>query len=182
MVRPRFPVNASSIHGLCRPSAVLFLLLGGLSLASCNSISLFAAPEENRGHAVADYQLAEVVVGTHTRADVQTLLGTPTTTGTFDDDNWYYISGVTRLRPFRTPRLEDQHVVVVAFNPQGVVQEITTLDRNAGQRVAVVQRQTPSPGTERTLMQALLGNIGRLGAGPGGASAAATPGAQGSGR
>jgi outer membrane protein assembly factor BamE (lipoprotein component of BamABCDE complex) len=168
--------------GLHRPAALLALLLATTALPGCQSIPLFAAPEENRGHAVADYQLAEVIVGTHTRADVQALLGTPTTTGTFDDDNWYYISAVTRLRPFRTPGLEDQHVVIVAFNEQGVVQEVKTLDRSAGRRVAVVQRQTPSPGTERTLMQALLGNIGRLGAGPGASGATAAPGAQGSGR
>ncbi len=182
MVRHRFPVNASLSTRWRRPAAALVLALGVAALPGCNSMALFAAPEENRGHAVADYQLSEVIVGTHSRADVQALLGTPTTTGTFDDDNWYYISAVTRLRPFRTPGLEDQHVVVIAFNAEGMVQEVKELDRNAGRRVAVVQRQTPSPGTERTLMQALLGNIGRLGAGPGGLGGAAAPGAQGGGR
>lgn len=182
MVRHRFPVNASLATRGCRPAALLVLLLGAAALPGCNSMALFAAPEENRGHAVADYQLADVVVGTHTRADVQALLGTPTTTGTFDDDNWYYISAVTRLRPFRTPGLEDQHVVAITFNAQGVVQEVKELDLSAGRRVAVVQRQTPSPGTERTLMQALLGNIGRLGAGPGGSGGPGAPGAQSGGR
>ncbi|WP_431280638.1 outer membrane protein assembly factor BamE domain-containing protein [Humitalea sp. 24SJ18S-53] len=143
---------------------------------------LFAAPPESRGHFVAAYQLAEVVVGTHTRADVQALLGSPTTTATFDDDTWYYISAVTRLRPARTPALEDQRVVVVTFDRAGVVQGLRELERRDGRQIDFVSRETPVPGTDRTFMQSLLGNIGRLGAGPGGGAAPGPGSGTGAGR
>lgn len=155
----------------------LLLLLGLAALPGCNSMPLFAAPPEARGHFIPAYQVAEVVVGTHTRTDVQALLGSPTTTATFDDDTWFYISAVTRLRPARTPRVEDQRVVVVTFNPAGVVQEVRELERSDGRQIAFVNRETPVPGTDRTFMQSLLGNIGRLGAGPGaGAAGGGGPG------
>ena len=35
-------------------------------------------------------------------------------------------------------------------------------------RVTMVSRETPTPGNERTLLQALFGNIGRFGPNPGG--------------
>jgi outer membrane protein assembly factor BamE (lipoprotein component of BamABCDE complex) len=128
---------------------------------------VFNSPRQIRGHQVDDEDLRQITAGVSTRSDVTALLGSPTATGTFDDSEWYYISGVTRQRPARTLTLEDQSVVVVRFDPRGTVQEVRRVTREEGQDVRFVQRETPSPGTERTLLQQLFGNIGRLGPGLG---------------
>ena len=109
-----------------------------------------------------------------TKADVRALLGSPTQTSTFNDNQWYYISSRTRQRPGRQLLVADQKIVVVEFDEGGVVQQLRTLTGADGQSVAMVERETPTPGTERTLLQALFGNIGRVGAG--GALADVAPG------
>ena len=60
-----------------------------------------------------------------------------------------------------------------------MVSEIRELTQADGRDVRMVSRETPVPGNERTLMQALFGNIGRPGLDRSGASnPAQLPGAR----
>ena len=155
-----------------------FALLALPVLAGCSYLpplperprDVFTTPIVNRGHAVAEEQIAQITPGVSSRADVQALLGSPSHAGTFSDDNWYYISGVTQQRPGRSMALRSQRVVVVAFNPAGTVAEVRQLSQADMPRVDFVQRETPTPGTERSLLQALFGNVGRVGPAAGGST------------
>lgn len=137
------------------------------SLPPLPGLDLFDSPRQLRGHLVEEEDLSQLVVGTSTRQDVEALLGSPSATGTFDSSEWFYIGGMTRQRPGRELAIEDQRVVRIRFNPDNRVAEIARLGRDDGRQVAVVRRVTPSPGNERTLMQQLFGNIGRVGPGIG---------------
>jgi outer membrane protein assembly factor BamE (lipoprotein component of BamABCDE complex) len=135
------------------------------SMPSVPGASLFAAPTQIRGNIVEQEDLGQVVVGVSSRSDVQALLGSPSATGTFDEREWYYIGGVTRQRPGRQLALDDQQVVAIRFDDRGTVQDIRRLGAEDGRPVQMVERITPSPGNERTFLQQLFGNIGRLGPG-----------------
>ena len=113
MARHTRSVNASR-------SAPLMLLL--LALSGCGWITdaLGPAPVQ-RGNRVDPEKLAQITPGVQTRSDVEALLGSPSARGTFDEDNWYYISAQTRLQPGRYLQVEDRRVVAIAFNRQGVV-------------------------------------------------------------
>ena len=137
--------------------AVLPLVLG--------ACSFFQAPVVHRGNRITADQLGEITPGVQTKADVRTVLGSPTQTGMFGDDEWYYISSNTRQRPARQAALSDQQTVVVEFDRAGVVRRVRTLGAEDGRDVEMVARETPVPGNERTLLQALFGNVGRFGAG-----------------
>ncbi len=152
-----------------------FLLAVCLLLAGC---SFFEAKPQLRGNRVDAEQLKELVPGTSTRADVTALIGSPTARATFDDNTWLYISEVTRPRIGRTLGVLDQGVVELHFNDKGVLQNVKTLNQGDSVPVAVVARTTPSPGTEASFLQQLLGNIGRynaLGPTQGGGSAGGAP-------
>lgn len=168
MERLRHRVNMS--RGRAALAAAAFAL-GGCSylptMPSLPGLDAFESPRQLRGHAVDPELMSQINVGVSTRDDVAALLGSPTATGTFEDDNWFYISSVTRQRPGRALAVEDQQVVMVRFDAGGIVREVRRLGRDDGRDVRVVQRETPSPGTERTLMQQLFGNLGRLGPGIG---------------
>jgi outer membrane protein assembly factor BamE (lipoprotein component of BamABCDE complex) len=140
------------------PSVVL---LAGLLLGGC---SVFQAESTLRGNRVDADQLKELVPGTSTRADVTALIGSPTARATFDDNTWLYVSEVTRPRVARTPGVLNQHVVVLSFNDQGVLQDVKRLNEDDSVPVTVVARTTPSPGTEASFLQQLFGNIGRFNA------------------
>lgn len=141
-----------------RPAALLLLGL----LGACSVVEM---PTRQRGHRVEADVLKELVPGTSTKADVVALLGSPSKRATFDDDTWLYISSVTRLQIARKPGLEDQEVTVLNFTPQGTLKEITRLNQDDALPVQVVDRETPSPGNERTFLQQLFGNVARLNAG-----------------
>ena len=162
---------------------VALLLLGGCSLMPDMppppGTDLFNSPSQMRGHMVEDEDLRQITVGVSSRNDVQALLGSPSQTSTFDDSEWFYIGAVTRQRPGRQLGIEDQQVVVVRFDARGIVRDIRRLGPEDGRDVAAVPRTTPSPGTERTLMQQLFGNIGRVG--PGLGTQQGGPGAPGPG-
>lgn len=139
--------------------AVLFLTAG---------CSIFEAPAVQRGNRVAPEDLAQITPGVQTRQDVQALLGSPSARSTFDDNEWYYISSVTRQRPGRMLAQSDQRVVAITFDASGKVSGIRELGAEDQQQVTFVRRETPVPGNERSLLQELFGNIGRFG-GPVGA-------------
>jgi outer membrane protein assembly factor BamE (lipoprotein component of BamABCDE complex) len=132
-------------------------------------------PPQTRGNKVEAEQLKELVPGTSTKADVTALIGSPTQRAMFDENTWLYITEVTRPRLGQTLGVLDQDVVVLSFNDRGVLSGVKTVTRNDAISVAVIARTTPSPGTEASFMQQLLGNIGKFNAG--GASAPTSGGA-----
>jgi outer membrane protein assembly factor BamE (lipoprotein component of BamABCDE complex) len=140
----------------------MFLVFLPLLAGAC---SVFQAPVVQRGNRVTADQLAEITPGVQTKADVRTVLGSPTQTGMFGDDEWYYISSNTRQRPAGQFAVSDQQTVVVEFDRGGVVRRVRSRDGGDAREVEMVARETPVPGNERTLLQALFGNVGRFGAG-----------------
>jgi outer membrane protein assembly factor BamE (lipoprotein component of BamABCDE complex) len=149
-----------------RPALPLALTLAlALALPGCG---IFASPVIDRGHRVSEEQLKDITPGVHTRADVQAMLGSPSASSTFGDRNWFYISSRTRTRPMRTQGVSDPETVVIEFDDRNVVRQVRVIREPDMPTVTMVARETPTPGNDRTLLQALFGNIGRFGAVPGG--------------
>jgi outer membrane protein assembly factor BamE (lipoprotein component of BamABCDE complex) len=150
-----------------------------LTLIACllvTSCGWLMPPPQLRGNKVDPEALKELVPGTSTKADVSAIIGSPTARDSFDDNTWLYISEVTQERIGRTLGELNQDVVVVNFDDKGVLTNVHKLDKEDALPVSVIARTTPSPGTEASFMQQLLGNIGRFN--PTGAT---TPGGAGSG-
>ena len=160
--RPFAIARAAPRRGAGGPVRAVALVAALLAAAGC---SIFEAPVVQRGNRIAADQLNEITPGVQTKADVRAALGSPTQTGMFGDDEWYYISSNTRQRPARQSAVSDQQTVVVEFNRAGVVRRVRTLGEEEARPVEMVARETPVPGNERTLLQALFGNVGRFGAG-----------------
>lgn len=137
------------------PAAMLVLGLGGCSV--------FDAPRETRGALFDPELVKELTPGVQTRRDVLVLLGTPTLTPTFDDLTWFYVGGITRQRVARHEALVEQVVVAVHFNLDGTIERVEQLGIEDAQQVRLVSRETPTPGTEASVLQQLFGNIGRFG-------------------
>ncbi|MDJ0389447.1 outer membrane protein assembly factor BamE [Roseomonas sp. E05] len=143
-----------------RAALVAFAL--ATPLAGC---SFFQAAPVQRGNRADPDLVAQLVPGVQTKTDVEALLGSPTATGTFDRNSWYYISSVTRMQPAGNPSSEQQRVIALTFDEGGVLRKIEQRGPDDMRNVSMVDRTTPVPGSERTLLQALFGNIGRVGAG-----------------
>lgn len=133
-----------------------------LYLASALLLAGCAPMVSQHGNLVQDYQLKEVVPGTHTRSDVLKLLGSPTTTGTFDDKTWYYIGQETEKRGILDPQTTKERIITVTFDDADVVQNVTDSDGSNGAEIPYSADATPTHGNDMTLMQQFLGNLGRF--------------------
>lgn len=155
------------------------MLIGCLLLSSCGWLM---PPPQVRGNKVDPESLKELVPGTSTKADVTAVIGSPTARDTFDDNIWLYISELTQQRIGRTLGELEQNVVVVSFNDKSVLKTIEKRDINDSLPVTMSAGITPSPGTEASFLQQLLGNIGRfnpagVGSTPGGSAGGSAGGA-----
>ena len=124
--------------------------------------SFLSFPPQVRGNMVDSEMLKQLVPGTTTRADVTTLMGSPTTKATFDDNTWLYIAEVTKPVIAGTQAVLDQQVVALTFDNQGVLRNVAMKTADDGMPVSMAGGATPSPGSEATFMQQLLGNVGRF--------------------
>ena len=159
----------------------LGLLLGTVLAAAplLSGCALFSPIPTERGQMVEKEDYDKLVPGTTTRADVTALLGSPTARAAFDDNTWYYIGEVTAPVPLARPKIDHQQVLVLNFDAAGTLRSFRRLDQSNAHDVAMVGRVTPSPGSEATFMQQLIGNVGRYN--PLGALGGDTLGGPGSG-
>ena len=135
----------------------------GVLLAS--AIGLMAgcsAQIDQRGNLPDADNVLAIQPGISTKDEVTNLLGTPSTIATFSDKTWYYISKRTETVAFFSPDVIDQQVLVVKFDDTDVVEQVALLGMDDANDVDMVDRETPTYGQQLTIIQQLLGNIGRF--------------------
>lgn len=115
-----------------------------------------------RGNMPDPERLAEIQPGQQTREEVSEILGSPSTVGNFNGEAWIYIAEQTETVAFFAPEVTERNVVVVQFDPKGVVSSVRKLTLADGKELEPVARETPTEGNKITLVQQLLGNIGRF--------------------
>ena len=120
------------------------------------------ATVDQRGNLPEPDKFAQIRPGTTTREQVAKILGTPSSTGVFDDKNWYYISRRTKQVAFFDPDVLDQQVYIVNFDATGVVRGVDHKDLKDGRDIDPAPGATPAPGRELTFLEQVLGNIGRF--------------------
>lgn len=153
-----------------RPSRiipVITLAAGALVLTGCNTTSVLTTSETfKQGYVIDEQTLALVPVGS-SREQVLLALGTPTTTNTFDDEVFYYISQTRkRSAQFMKPKLVDQRILAVYFNGENTVERIADYGMQDGRVFDFVTRTTPTGGVDQTfLAQIFSGTLGGPSAG-----------------
>ena len=116
----------------------------------------------NQGFQTVDVKPADIVAGTDTRETVQTKLGTPSARSTFEDNVWYYISQTTERYTYNRPEVSQRTVTEITFDKaDNSVSNVRVLGLEDGQEVAINNRVTPTRGRQLTIIEQLLGNVGR---------------------
>src|SRR5579884_3637775 len=137
-----------------RAAKIAWLAGTAVALAAC------APTVDNRGHLPDRDRLAEIHPGQTTKDQVVKILGTPSSTGIFDDKNWYYISRKTEQVAFFDKDVLDQQVYVVRFDDKGVVSGVDHKDLKDARLIEPAPGATPAPGRELTFIEQILGNVG----------------------
>ena len=145
----------STLRSLVLPASVA-VALAATGLGAC------VATVNQRGNLPEPEKFAQIRPGTTTREQVVKILGTPSSTGVFNDKNWYYISRRTKQVAFFDPDVLDQQVYIVNFDATGVVRGVDHKDLKDGRDIDPAPGATPAPGRELTFLEQVLGNIGRF--------------------
>jgi len=119
---------------------------------------------DQRGHQPVPGTIEKLEVGAQGRDDVLRLMGSPSTIATFGDEVWYYISSKNETTAFLAPRVLEQRVIAISFGGDGRVREIKQYELKDGKEVAMVSRKTPTAGKELTVIEQILGNVGKFSA------------------
>jgi outer membrane protein assembly factor BamE (lipoprotein component of BamABCDE complex) len=135
----------------------------GLVLMAC-AVGLAACNPTLRSHGYR-YTLGEepeINVDVDNRSTVLSQLGNPSTRGVFEEDIWYYISSTRETLAYLQPQIRDRRILAIRFDDDGVVEEVAEYDLEDARIVRYAARQTPTRGRELSLLEQLLGNVGRL--------------------
>lgn len=133
-----------------------------LALAALIGAAACSPMRETRGYVPDDELLAELRPGVHDKNSVASLLGSPSSVGTFDSNTWYYITRKTEQLAFFAEEVTDQQVVAVDFDEQGVLTGVRRFTLEDANDIQFVERATPSRGKELTVLQQFFGNVGRF--------------------
>jgi outer membrane protein assembly factor BamE (lipoprotein component of BamABCDE complex) len=136
--------------------AVGCVFLAGAGLAACSP------NVDQRGNLPDPDKLAAIRPGATTKDEVVKILGTPSSTGVFNDKSWYYISRRTEQLAFLDPDVLDQQVYIVNFDDRGIVKAVDHKNLKDGREIEPAPGATPAPGRELTFLEQILGNIGRF--------------------
>ena len=133
------------------------VLVGATTLAGCG-LSI----REHRGYVMDEQLTSGIQVGTDNKASVERTLGQPSFTGTFEQNDWYYLSRDTRAFAFRNPRVTDQTVLHVRFDQAGNVTAVNQTDETLIAAINPSNDRTATLGRDRSFFEELFNNIGTI--------------------
>ncbi|MBP7704925.1 MAG: outer membrane protein assembly factor BamE [Caulobacter sp.] len=116
------------------------------------------------GFQAVEVNPADVKPGEDTKSTVMGKLGSPSVTSTFDPNLWFYMSQVTDRVAFYEPRVAKRDIVAISFDKS--TEQVVSVNKYSlqdGKLFAYNDRETPTRGREMTILEQLLGNVGRGG-------------------
>ena len=148
----------SRVFGLVREQVFAALLGAALGAAACTPITSYV------GFQAVDSKPADLKVGEDTKSTVLTKLGSPSAQSTFDPNVWFYMNQVKERVAFRRPRVVARNVTAIEFNKETeLVASVNNYTLKDGKVIAYNGRETPTRGRELTILEQLLGTVGRGG-------------------
>jgi len=141
-----------------RPTVSLLIagIAAPLLLAGCETVI------DQRGFAATPGSVEKLEAGAQSREDVVRLIGSPSAVATFNPNVWYYISQKQETWAFTKPDLIDQKVLQLTFNDGGRLTAVKNYDLKDAKDIAMVARITPTAGKELTVLEQILGNVGKF--------------------
>lgn len=116
--------------------------------------------QATRGNFIRESEVAGVLPGA-TQTEILQKLGTPTSKAVFDENIWYYVGEKTAQKAFYRPEVEARTVYEARFDESGILTALNKVDGTA-QNLEADSQETPAHGKSLTIMQQMLGNLGRF--------------------
>jgi outer membrane protein assembly factor BamE (lipoprotein component of BamABCDE complex) len=144
-----------------------------LTVAGCSTgggmLSFSGVSETTQhGYVIPEMALEQIPPGS-SKDQVLIALGTPSTTGTFGGEVYYYISQTRhQALAFTRSKVIDQRVVAVYFTKDSVVERVANYGLKDGKVFDFISRTTPTGGLDQNFLQQVLSGAVGFGKVPGG--------------
>ena len=143
-------------------AASTLIAAGLLATAGAASLSACAPIQSYSGFQTIESDPKDVKVGTDTKSTVRGRLGSPSATSTFDNNTWFYMNQLKSRVAFKRPEIVQRNVIAIAFDKDSeVVKSVNSYTLKDGKVIAFNGRETPTRGREMTILEQILGNVGR---------------------
>ncbi len=106
--------------------------------------------------------VAQLKEGDITREEVMEFLGSPSSKTPFGEEVWFYISEQTETLAWFEPEIKQRQVLALHFNNDGTLTKIEKAGLDEAQKIAPVERTTPTHGNELTVIEQMVGNFRRF--------------------
>ena len=151
-----------------RPLAAGMAVIALLAVAGCQSSSgeRGLGTTTQHGYVVSPTALEQVPVGS-SRDQVLIALGSPSTTGNYGNEVYYYISQTRyRAAAFMPDKVVDQRVVAVYFDGESNVERVANYGLQDGKVFDFISRTTPTGGADQNFLQQVLSGVIGFGGSP----------------
>lgn len=139
-------------------AALAATVVAAAGLSACSPITSYS------GFQAIDSDPKDVKVGEDTKSTVRAKLGSPSVTSTFDPNVWFYMNQIKQRVAFRKPVITARNVTAITFSKDSeAVETVNTYTLKDGKVIAFNGRETPTRGREMTVLEQLLGSVGRGG-------------------
>ena len=137
-------------------AAALVACAGAASLSACAPIQSYS------GFQTIESDPKDVKIGVDTKSTVRGRLGSPSATSTFDTNTWFYMNQMKSRVAFKRPQIIARNVTAIAFDKDS--EQVTSVNNytlKEGRVIAFNGRETPTRGRELTVLEQILGTVGR---------------------
>lgn len=143
-------------------TAFVVLAAGLLLPAAAASLSACAPITSYSGFQAIESDPKDVKIGADTKSTVRARLGSPSATGTFDPNTWFYMNQLKSRVAFKRPEVISRNITAIQFNKDSeTVESVNNYTLKDGKVIAFNGRETPTRGRELTILEQILGNVGR---------------------
>ena len=114
----------------------------------------------NHGVLNIDKHITSIVNDKLEKAEIEALLGPPSTISAFEFNKWYYINNTIKHIAFYKPEIIKLTVYEIIFNKENQAIKINTYDQENLNEISFNLDVTETKGNEKPLLQYILKGIG----------------------
>ena len=99
---------------------VALLIVAHMFITNCSLNKV----EKHHGSVLLEEKKSQIIINKSNKNDVRNILGPPSTSSFFDDENWFYIDNLktsSRLSKLGKKKLIKNDVLVLVFNKYGIL-------------------------------------------------------------
>jgi len=125
------------------------------------SINSCSGRISNHGVLNIEKHINSIVDNKLEKAEIEALLGNPSTVSAFEFNKWYYINSSIKHFAFYKPEIINLKVYEIIFNSENQASEINTYDQDDLNELYFNSDVTDTRGNKQSLLEVILKGIGR---------------------